>query len=86
MLTMQDCLDYSDLSEEEIHMVAHHEHIPYSAAAHLACTLVQDKAGEKRLRDILAEVVGETEHEGRREDLQAAQQALYDYNQHHPCR
>lgn len=86
MLTMQDCLDYSDLSEEEIHMVAHHEHIPYSAAAHLACTLVQDKAGEKRLRDMLAEVVSETEHKGQMEDLQVAKQAFRNYNQHHPYR
>lgn len=45
MLSMKDCLDYCDLTEEEIELIAEHEEIPDVAAAQLACGLVQTTEG-----------------------------------------
>ncbi len=45
MLSMKDCLDYCDLTEEEVELIAEHEEIPDVAAAQLACGLVQTTEG-----------------------------------------
>lgn len=45
MLSMKDCLDYCDLTEDEVELIAEHEAIPEATAAHLACGLVQTSEG-----------------------------------------
>jgi hypothetical protein len=61
MLSIQDCLDFCDLTEEEIAMVAHHEHLPYPSAIQLACCLVQTDEGTKAMRCILKDCVCEAD-------------------------
>ena len=43
MLTLEDCIEMSDLTEAEILAIAEHEHIPTIAAAALAHYMVQDR-------------------------------------------
>lgn len=83
MLSMQDCLDYCDLSEDEIRSIAHHEHISFEAAAQMACSLAQNCAGEQVLRDMLEEVVCEAAGGGSAEDLRLAEQAFFHFAEHH---
>ncbi|MBI3141046.1 MAG: hypothetical protein HYZ19_04195 [Rhodocyclales bacterium] len=45
MLSLQECLDLSGLSEEEIEAIAEHEHVPEIVAAEIGNTLLQTKAG-----------------------------------------
>lgn len=45
MLTMQDCLDFCDLTEEEVDLIAAHEHLIAETAAPLVCSLVQTPEG-----------------------------------------
>lgn len=45
MLSMKDCLDYCDLTEDEVLLIAEHEDIPDVAAAQLCCGLVQTAEG-----------------------------------------
>lgn len=45
MLSMKDCLDYCDLTEEEVELIAEHEEIADVSAAQLACRLVQTSEG-----------------------------------------
>lgn len=40
MLSIRDCLDYCDLTDEEVLLIAEHEDIPDAAAAQLCCGLV----------------------------------------------
>ena len=40
MLTLEDCIELSDLSEEEILAIAEHEHIPEMVAVELGAYLV----------------------------------------------
>lgn len=84
MLSMQDCLDYCDLNEDEIRSIAHHEHVSFEAAAQLACALAQDGAGEHLLRNILEDVVCEAASCGEEEDLKLAERAFFHFTQHHP--
>ena len=58
MLTIQDCIDLSGLSEEEILAIAEHEHVPEIIAAELGNYLVQTPAGEIRIKAMIVEDMG----------------------------
>lgn len=45
MLSLQECIDFSDLSEEEIEAIAEHEHVPEIVAAEIGSTLLQTRSG-----------------------------------------
>lgn len=68
MLTFEDCLGLSDLSEEEILAIAEHEHIPELAALELGNYLVRTRGGERRLKRMIMDDIdvacgtGDTEH------------------------
>lgn len=53
MLTLQDCIECSDLTEEEILAIAEHEHIPEMVAVELGCYLVHTPSGEKRIKRMI---------------------------------
>lgn len=53
MLTFEDCLDFADLTPEEIDAIAEHEHIPEMLALELGRYLCETPAGERRLRSII---------------------------------
>ncbi|MGF1607879.1 MAG: hypothetical protein ACFCUQ_00675 [Kiloniellales bacterium] len=68
MLTLQDCIALSDLTEEEILAIAEHEHIPEIVAAELGCYLVHSPDGVPRLKRMILEDIenakarGDLEH------------------------
>lgn len=45
MLTLQECLDFCELSEEQICAIAEHEHVPEIIAAELANACCTAKRG-----------------------------------------
>ncbi len=55
MLTIQDCIELSELTEEEIRAIAEHEHIPEMAAVELGNYLVHTSEGEKRICAMIAD-------------------------------
>jgi hypothetical protein len=55
MLTIQDCIELSELTEEEILAIAEHEHIPEMAALELGSYLVRTPEGERRVKAMIAE-------------------------------
>ncbi len=55
MLTIEDCIALSDLTEEEIDAVAEHEHVPEMLAVELGSYLVHLPDGERRIKRIIAE-------------------------------
>jgi hypothetical protein len=57
MLSMRDCLDYCDLTEEEVELFAQHEHIPCEVAATVACSLVQSDNGVVLMDQCLADML-----------------------------
>ena len=55
MLTIQDCIELSELTEEEILAIAQHEHIPEIAAIELGNYLIHTLDGEKRIKAMIVD-------------------------------
>ena len=55
MLTLQDCIELSELSEDEILAIAEHEHIPEMLAAEMGNYLVHSPSGEKRIKHMIVD-------------------------------
>jgi hypothetical protein len=83
MLSIQECLDYCDLSDDEVAMVAHHEHLPFPSAVQLACCLVQTDEGTQTMRCILKDCVCEAETCGAGQASEAARRALKHFTATH---
>jgi hypothetical protein len=64
MLTIQDCIELSDLTEEEILAIAEHEHVPEMIAVELGCYLVHTPEGEKRIKRMIADDIVEARNRG----------------------
>ncbi|HEY6898820.1 MAG TPA: hypothetical protein VI279_16295 [Rhodocyclaceae bacterium] len=85
MLSMRDCLDYCDLNEDEVKLIAHHEHLSFACAAQLACCLVQSDEGEAVVRCMLEDVINEAASSGEEDERQVAEQAFTHFNRYHPA-
>ena len=55
MLTIEDCIALSELTEEEIDAIAEHEHIPEIVAAELGAYLLTKSDGEIRISRMIAD-------------------------------
>lgn len=53
MLTLQDCIALSDLTEEEVDAIAEHEHCPEIIAAELGNYLIHSPEGVPMLKKII---------------------------------
>ena len=53
MITLEDCIAMSGLTEEEILAIAEHEHVPEIAAAGLAEYLLDQDHGAEKIRDMI---------------------------------
>lgn len=69
MLTLQDCVALSDLTEDEILAIAEHEHIPEIVAAELGCYLVHSPEGVPLLKRM---ILDDIEAARKRDDLEHA--------------
>jgi S-ribosylhomocysteine lyase LuxS involved in autoinducer biosynthesis len=83
MLTIQDCIELSELTEEEILAIAEHEHIPEMAALELGNYLVHTDSGEKRIHSMIADDIRAARHAGDFERLLALKACLKHYLAHH---
>ena len=59
MLTLEDCIEMSDLTEEEVLAIAEHEHIPAIAAAAMAHYLVHRPDGEMCVKVMIKDDIRE---------------------------
>jgi hypothetical protein len=55
MLTLQDCLELCELTEDEVLAIAEHEHITEMAALELGNYLVHTPEGERRIKAMIAD-------------------------------
>lgn len=70
MLSIRDCLDYCNLTDEDVTLLAEHEAIPKIAAAQLMCGLVQTPEGVLIVTRYMQELA---ENAHRRGDFEKAQ-------------
>lgn len=83
MLTLQDCIELSGLSEEEILAIAEHEHIPEMVALELGNYLVHTATGEKRIKRMIREDLEEARARCDSERIKTLQMVLKHYVLHH---
>jgi len=55
MLTLKDCIEYSELTEEEIEAIAEHEHLPFIVAAEMGGTLLGSEQGIRCIQRFIRE-------------------------------
>lgn len=78
MLSLRDCLDYCDLTDDEVDLLAEHEHLPADVAAALACGLVQSEEGVVVFDQCMKDMVSDALETGR---FDRAEHVLHVYAQ-----
>lgn len=53
MLSLDQCIDFCGLSEEEVELIAEHERVPEIIAAQLACQWLNSPRGAEKVRCVL---------------------------------
>lgn len=86
MLSIRDCLDYCDLTDDEIELIAEHEDIPDAAAAQLVCGLVQTPEGVLMLTLYMQELIERANRRGDTEKAQRASRICARFMTDHPIR
>ncbi|MCC7220150.1 MAG: hypothetical protein IT490_05435 [Candidatus Contendobacter sp.] len=74
MLCYQDCVELSDLTEEEIEAIAQHEHLPEMAALELGNYLVHTAEGIPMIKRIILDDIEDARR--RKHDQKALQLKL----------
>ncbi len=86
MLSIQDCIELSDLSEEEILAIAEHEHIPEMVAIELGSYLVHTAEGEKRIKAMIVDDIDAARARGDLKRVASLKLVLRHYLEHHVCK
>lgn len=84
MISLEDCIAMSGLSEEEILAIAEHEHVPETVACGLAQYLTQSKGGYAVVRDMIVDDIRAAQSEGRRDHVQELLHVLHHFLRAHP--
>lgn len=73
MLSIRDCLDYCDLTDDEVALIAEHEGIPEGAAAQIVCGMVQTREGILVLTHYMEDLIEQANSRGEHERARRAQ-------------
>lgn len=84
MLTCEDCLELSDLTEEEIEAIAQHEHLPEMAALELGSYLVHTPEGVPMIKRIILEDIEDANRRGHAEKVLQLKLVLKHFVDTHP--
>ena len=84
MLTYEDCLELSDLTEEEIEAIAQHEHLPEMAALELGSYLVHTPEGVPMIKRIILEDIEDASRRGHAEKVLQLKLVLKHFVDTHP--
>lgn len=83
MLTIEDCIALSDLTEEEIDAIAEHEHVPEMLAVEMGCCLVHCTDGQRRIASFIREDIDRARRRGNTRHMADLTVVLHDFVEHH---
>lgn len=86
MLSYQDCVELSDLTEEEIEAIAEHEHLPEMAALELGSYLVHSPEGVPMIKRIILEDIEEERRRGHNDKVLKLKLVLKHFVDTHPAK
>lgn len=84
MLTYEDCLELSDLTEEEVESIAQHEHIPEIVALEFGHYLVDNPDGVPMLKRIIIDDIEEQRRRGHADKVLHLKLVLRHFIHTHP--
>lgn len=84
MITLEDCIAFCGLTEEEVKAIAEHEHIPEVAAAALGHYLLHRDKGPERIREMIVDDVRLAQARGDTEHVKTLLHALHHFLRMHP--
>jgi hypothetical protein len=84
MITLQDCIAFCGLSEEEVLALAEHEHVPEIIAAGLANQLMKQRHGPDKVRTMIVEDIRSALQRGDHRHAQELFAALRHFLSTHP--
>lgn len=64
MLTIDDCIALSDLTEDEVDAIAEHEHLPEMVAVELGSYLVHTPEGQRRIAGFIRDDIARARSHG----------------------
>ena len=84
MLTFEDCLALSHLSEEEVSAIAEHEHIPEMAAIEYGDYLIQTPDGELKIQRMILDDIEHSKSNGNLKHVEELENVLKHFVLNHP--
>ncbi len=84
MLTYEDCVELSDLTEEEIEAIAQHEHLPEMAALELGSYLVHTEEGVPMIKRIILDDIEDARRHGHAQKVLQLKLVLKHFVETHP--
>lgn len=83
MITIEDCIALSGLTEAEIDAIAEHEHLPEIVAAELGAYLLRTPTGEREIRHMIEDDIAAETAAGQIRRAAVLKLVLAQYLQHH---
>jgi uncharacterized hydantoinase/oxoprolinase family protein len=84
MLTIKDCLDFCELTEDEILAIAEHENLPEVVALELGNALAQSTAGEQRVEEMIVDDIVAAQKAGNLRHAATLKVVLQRFIERHP--
>jgi hypothetical protein len=85
MITLEDCVGFCGLTEEEVLAIAEHEHLPEIAATALAQYLLSQEHGSERVRDMIVDDMRHAQvNEGNKDKVLTLLHVLHHFLKTHP--
>ncbi|MFA9443325.1 MAG: hypothetical protein ACERIG_06985 [Hyphomicrobium sp.] len=84
MITLEDCIAFSGLTEEEVLALAEHEHVPEIAATALGSYLLKQRHGPDKIRIMIIEDIRAALDRGDRRHAKELFAALRHFLATHP--
>lgn len=84
MLTLQECVDFCELTEEEVQEIAEHEHVPEIVAAELGHSLLKSPRGIYIIRRYLLENLERAASNGNLRKARHLDKVITRFNAAHP--
>jgi hypothetical protein len=84
MLSYEDCVELSDLTEEEIEAIAEHEHLPEIAALEMGSYLVHTEEGVPMIKRIILDDIEEERRRGHNQKVLQLKLVLKHFVETHP--
>ena len=64
MLSLQECMDMSDLTEDEIQVIGEHENVPQIVVAEIGHNLLKTSRGTHQVRQLILEALAQAATSG----------------------